>query len=257
MSKPLPLNSFYNTYFTCPFYNPSTQLPLTSKEWKTFSMLMPYKLTDTSGINKRLVCLPSAENGTYSINSELAIMLQNIKLNVYKEYPKAADSLLGYISSVNNLNDIDWEQINPNYFNSGTRLIIAVGKFFSLVQKSLFIMKYTPINPDIDSVIQSIEGRIVDIIKVNWDGEPGSTQQYTLPDILILPGQSLWFFALYDYKTFDKELTDSAFSVTEGSVNLQINASYNSSTIDAKTIQGYPFPTIDSNQEWNWPGKNN
>ena len=30
-----------------------------------------------------------------------------------------------------------------------------------------------------------------------------------------------------------------------------------SSTIDAKTIQGYPFPTIDSNQEWNWPGKNN
>ena len=251
MTEPVPLSIFTSNYFCTPFPSSSgdssTSKPLSTDEYVSQTLSMPYNFIDPALQTQiqRMVCIEQPANGQYSINQSLGHLLKNIKINVYKAIPPISDTSLLYV-----IRDTDdFEFIDPKYFNSNTRLIIAVGKYFNETQRNIFNTIFKPKQPPISKVIQSIEGRIVDIIKVNWDGEPGSNINYTLPDILILPGQSLWFFAIYDRAEFSEDIKED-LDQSRGNISMIINMQYQLSTIEAKTIYGYPFPTIDVDAIW-------
>ena len=246
MSEPLPLSSINSNYIFYPINYVS------NKQWKRTHVPMAYELDPEELKGQRTRFMLSVDDTINLRANENALLLRNISINFVKQIPNIDNVVyIGNRQDENQTNK-DIEFIPYDHLNQDCNLIVAVGDYKSTSERETFNDFYVLSNFDIDSVIKSFNGNIVNVYRVNWDGETGSTEQYTLPDILLRPGQSLWFIAYYTFQQFEGIVLDNKY-VSNGVIRLNINMFFDQIEIDPKTVQGYPFST--NSVLWDWPGK--
>ena len=246
MSNPIPLSQVNSKYL---FYPSNEQ---SSFNWKRTYVPMAYELdpNDFPGYSQRNM-LATDENLNIRAYDN-GLLIRNISLNFLKQIPN-----MDHVVYIGNRQDEtqtnkDVEFIPYDHLNQDCNLIVAVGDYKVGGDRDVFNSFYHPDYIDVEAVLKSINGNIVSVFRVNWDGEPGSTETHNLPDILLRPGQSLWFFAYYTFQQFDGIVLDGKYS-SNGSIRLNINLFFDQQEIEAKTIYGYPFPQTST--IWDWPGK--
>lgn len=230
-------------------YYPSSQYMNTegtttrSRQYITKNLTMSYNLG--GGTSSSLVKdhdVDPLHSSLQSFNDERAVGINSIVFRVRNLFP-------GYKYLVGTADPDNENATNiPQYFIPPSLLIKTVTLYFiygDIKRDSLlgqFIQHQTAWPATVHNFVTAVKGEILKCVPVDWDGSYGSTIEYTLPNMIILPGKSL--YVLVEYSHNEDPTASSMFYKLTGSVNCQIQASYYLVDVDAKTIPGYPFTRV-------------
>lgn len=230
-------------------YYPSSQYMNTegttarSRQYITKNLVMTYSLENinTSSLVKGHDVDP-LHSSLQSFNDERAVGVNDIVFRVRNLFP-SYKYLVGTADPDNeNATNI------PQYFIPPSFLIKTVTLYFiygDIKRDSLlgqFIQRQTAWPATVHNFVTAVKGEILKCVPVDWDGSYGSTIEYTLPNLIILPGKTL--YVLVEYSHNEDQTASAMFYKLTGTINCQIQASYYLVSVDAKTIPGYPFTRV-------------